>query len=130
MWHVKDEDVEALLRRDVRASLPLGRQFLLYLDPSALFKDASRGSVGVRKRARSYNRAMRWMLLRYIWRWIMVAASFFLSIAPAEALAAEASSFIILAAALAVGGCIAVTVIACTMTAYLLLGMSDKSRLA
>ncbi|OGA41865.1 MAG: hypothetical protein A3G24_07345 [Betaproteobacteria bacterium RIFCSPLOWO2_12_FULL_62_13] len=130
MWHAKHEDVEMLLRRDVRASLPLGRQFLLYLDPCALFKDASRGRADVQRRARSYNCAMRWLLLPYLQRWIMIAASLFLGIAPVEALAAGRPWFIILAAAFAVGCCVAVAVIVYTAAAYLLLGLSDKSRLA
>jgi uncharacterized integral membrane protein len=76
----------------------------------------------VRERALSYNRTMRWMLVPYIRRWILIAASLFLAIAPAEALAAEAKFFIIPAAALAVGSSIAVTVTLLTLAVYLLLG--------
>src|SRR5687768_4973134 len=81
----QEEDLEALLRRDVRARLPLVRQFLLYLDPFALFKDASRG----RERALSYNRDLRWILLHYLRRWSCIAATLFLAIAPTESLAAQ-----------------------------------------
>ena len=66
-----EEEVEALLRREVRARLPLARQLLLYLDPFSLFKDASRG----RERALSYNRALRWILLSYLRRWSCIATS-------------------------------------------------------
>jgi hypothetical protein len=125
MGHLNDEDVERLAQRDFRARLPLGDLLLLYLHPFALFKDASQGPASVQRRALSYNRAMRWMLLAYIQRWMMIAASLFLGIAPAEALAAQKSLFIIPAAAFAVGSCIAVAVIACTATAYLLLGTRD-----
>jgi hypothetical protein len=118
MCHVKNVDVEALLRREVRSSLPLGRQFLLYLDPFALFKDASRGSAAARERALSYNRAMRWMLLLYIRRWIMIGALFLLGVAPVQALAAQKSFFILPAATLAVGACVAVAVIVWTAFAY------------
>ena len=52
-----------------RARLPLARQVLIYLDPFALFKDASSGPAPARARALSYNRAMRWMLVPYIRRW-------------------------------------------------------------
>ena len=117
-----EEDVEALLKPDIRARLPFSRLVLLYLNPFALFKDASRGTAYARKLAMSYNRAMRWMLLRYARRWAMIAASLFLSIAPAEAAAAQASFFIIPAAASAVGCCVAVTVMVCTVTSYVLLG--------
>ena len=55
-------------------------------------------------------------------RWILIAASLFLAIAPAEALAAEAKFFIIPAAAFAVGSSIAVTVTLLTLAVYLLLG--------
>src|SRR5438876_478321 len=117
-----DADVESLLIRERRARLPLPRQLALYLHPFALFKDASSGLPPARERALSYNRAMRWMLVPYIRRWIMIAASLFLAIAPAEALAAEAKIFIIPAAAIAVGASIAVTVTLLTFAVYLLLG--------
>jgi len=122
MRYAKDDDVEALLKQDARARLPFSRLILLYLDPFALFKDASRGTVYAQKVALSYNRAMRWMLLRYLRRWALIAASLFISIAPAEAAAAQESLFIIPAAAFAVGCCVAVAVITCTVTAYVMLG--------
>jgi len=114
--------VEELLRSERRARLPLGRQLVLYLDPFALFKDASQGPLNARERALSYNRAMRWMLLAYVRRWVLIAATLFLGIAPSEALAAQASFFIFPAAAFAVGACIAVAVTTLTVAVYLLLG--------
>jgi len=113
-------DVEHLLTREFRSRLTLGQQVLLYLDPFALFKDASEG----RERALSYNRAMRWILLSYLRRWLMIAASLFVAIAPAEALAADAT--IVPAAAIAVGFCVAVAVLACTAAAYLMLGVTKR----
>ena len=115
---------QPLLERTARAALPLRRQLLLYLDPFALFMDASRGTGVVRRRALAYNRAMRWMLVPYLRRWIVIAAALFAGIAPAEALAAQASLFVVPAAALAVGFCIAATVTLCIGAAYLLLGAS------
>jgi hypothetical protein len=115
-------DVETLLLRERRALLPLARQLALYLDPFALFKDASSGPPRMRERALSYNRAMRWILVAYIRRWILIAAMLFLAIAPTEALAAQASFFVIPAAAIAVGCTIAITVSALTLAVYLLLG--------
>ena len=56
---VKVADVEVLLIRAERARLPLQWQVLLYLDPFALFKDASNGPAPARARALSYNRTMR-----------------------------------------------------------------------
>src|SRR5687767_14300786 len=120
-------EVEALLHRDGRASLPLVRQVLIYLNPFALFKDASRGNVLMRQAALSYNRAMRWMLVTYLRRWLLIAIASFLSIAPAEALAAQSRLFIIPTAALAVGCCIAVAVVAATAAAWLLLGVSRST---
>lgn len=116
------KDVESLLHRERRAELPLAQQILLYLDPFRLFKDASSGSETARRVALSYNRAMRWMLVAYIRRWVMIAASLFLAISPAEAAAAQARIFIIPAAAFAVGACIAVTIAVVTVAVYLLLG--------
>ena len=117
-----DHEVETLLHGEARSRLPLARQILIYLDPFALFKDASRGPAPARERALSYNRAMRWMLLPYIRRWVAIAASLALLISPAEAAAAQQAAFTIPMAAIAVGCCIAVTVAACTVTVYLLLG--------
>ena len=116
-------DAEQLLRCELRARLPLGRQILLYLDPFAFFKDASRGTATVREQHLSYNRAMRWLLVPYLRRWLVIAAALFLAIAPAEALAAQAS-LVIVPAALAVAFCVAATVAFCIATAYLLLGIS------
>jgi hypothetical protein len=119
-------DVEQLLSWEQRARLPLARQFLLYLHPFAFFKDASSGTALVRERNLSYNRGMRWVLVPYLRRWLLIAGSLFLAIAPAEALAAQASLAIV-PAALAVGFCIATTVAFCIATAYLLLGISRAS---
>ena len=119
----KQVDVESLLQRNGRASLPLPRQFVLYLDPFSLFKDASSGPRPARERALSYNRAMRWMLVAYIRRWVVIAATFFLGIAPAEAMAAQKAVSILPAAALAVGCCVAFTVTIATVAVYFLLGL-------
>ena len=114
-------DVETLLDRKARAALPLSRQILVYLDPFALFKDATRGTAWQQEMALRYNRAMRWVLIPYLRRWLAIAAALFLCIAPAEALAAENSLFLVPAAAFGVGCSIAVTVAFCTLAAYLLL---------
>ena len=126
MEPVLNHDVERLLNGEARSRLPLWRQMLIYLDPFALFKDASQGPQRARERALSYNRAMRWMLLPYIRRWIAIAASAALLISPAEAAAAQQAFFAIPTAALAVGCCIAATVAAVTMAVYLLLGNRDQ----
>ena len=117
---LQDADVESLLMREVRSRLTLVRQLQLYLDPFALFKDASAG----RERALSYNRAMRWVLLSYLRRWLLIAGSLLVGIAPAEALAANAT--IVPAAAIAVGFCVAMAVLACIGAAYLMLGMPRR----
>jgi hypothetical protein len=116
------DEIENLLNGETRSRLPLARQVLIYLDPFALFKDASAGPAPARERALSYNRAMRWMLVPYIRRWIIIAASLALLIAPAEAAAAQEAAFAIPMAAVALGCCIAITVAAMTVAVYLLLG--------
>ena len=121
---MKAADVESLLPPQDRARLPLAQQILLYLDPFAFFKDASSGPTPARERALSYNRAMRWMLVPYLRRWLLIALSLFLCIAPAEALAAQQSAFVVTAAASAVGCCIAVAISAVIGAVYLLLGSS------
>jgi hypothetical protein len=121
-----DHEVEQLLAPDARARLPLWRQLILYLNPFALFKDAARGPAWMREHALSYNRAMRWMLLPYVRRWALIAAISFAGTAPAEALAAESSLFVIPAAASAVSACIAITVVVCTLAVYLLLGSHGR----
>ena len=119
---MKPADVEALLRGEERAKLPLGRQVLLYLDPFALLMDASRGSRQARERALRHNRAMRWMLVAYLRRWAVIACALFLGILPGEALAAQSPVFLIPTAAIAVGCCVALTVTALIGAVYLLLG--------
>lgn len=120
-----NDDVEKLLTPAARAQLPFARLLLLYLDPFALFKDASRGPDSERRRARSYNRSIRWMLLAYVQRWLSIAVALFACVMPAEALAAELPVFKIPAAACAVGSCMAVTVIVWILVAYFLLDARD-----
>jgi hypothetical protein len=122
MAPAQTEDVETLLVRERRAMLPFARQLILYLNPFALFKNAAGGPVPAQERARSYNQAIRWILIPYIHRWIVIAAAMFAAIIPAEALASEISFFIVPAAAFAVGSCIAAVVTASTVVAYVLLG--------
>jgi hypothetical protein len=121
-----DHDVERLLAAEARARLPLWRQLVLYLNPFALFKDAACGPAWMRESALAYNRAMRWMLLPYVRRWVLIALFSFAGVLPAEALAAESSLFVIPAAASAVSACVAITVVVCTITAYLLLGTQGR----
>src|ERR671912_493127 len=121
MHPVRDAEVETLLKRDARSRLPLARQVLIYLDPFALFMDASSGPARARERALRYNRAMRWMLLAYIRRWMAIAAGFALLISPAEAAAAQQAFFAIPTAALAVGCFIAAAVATVPLAGYLLL---------
>jgi len=120
--------MERFLTGEERAKLPLRRQLLLYLDPFALFMDASRGPRHARERALSYNRAMRWMLVPYLQRWAAIAAALFAALLPGEALAAQSPVFLIPTAAVAVGCCIAVSVTALTAAVYLLLGSSGSTR--
>jgi hypothetical protein len=124
---MRPSDIEVLLRGEERAKLPLARQVLLYLDPFALFMDASRGPRQVRERALHYNRAMRWMLVPYLRRWALIAAMLSLGLIPTEALAAQSPLFIIPTAAIAIGCCIALTVTALTAAVYLLLGSSGST---
>jgi hypothetical protein len=125
MGRLHDSEIETLLSGEARSRLPLARQILIYLDPFALFKDASHGPAKAREKALSYNRAMRWMLLPYIRRWAMIAAALALMISPAEAAAAQQAMLFIPTAALAVGCCIAATIAATTVAVYLLLGSRE-----
>jgi hypothetical protein len=125
MRFLKDEEIEVLLTREARSQLPLARLLVLYLDPFALFKDTSRGPASVRQRALYYNRAMRWMLIPYIRRWLVIGGALLLAIEPTQALAANFPFFIIPAAACAVGSCFAVTIIAWIAVAYLFLALRE-----
>jgi hypothetical protein len=118
-------DVESLLGLSARSRLPFSRQVALYLDPFSFFKDASRGPALEKDRALAYNRAVRWVLLPYIRRWLFIAACCFLCIAPTEALAAQAPLLILPAAAFGMAFAIAVAVVACAGAVYLLLGAPD-----
>lgn len=112
-------DIEGLLTREARERLPFLRLVRLYLDPGALFKDATRGPAKEREHALSYNRRMRWMLLPYVRRWLVIAFLLFLGIEPAQAMSS------IPAAACAVSVGIAVTVAAVCVAAYFLLGAPE-----
>jgi hypothetical protein len=124
----RDLDIDAyesLLTREGRAALPLHRLLLLYLDPFALFMDASRGPAWRRERALSHNRAKRHILLAYLRRWLLIAGASFFGVASAEALAAHAPLFIIPAAGFGIAFSIASTVAICTSAAYLLLARAN-----
>jgi hypothetical protein len=114
------ENIEGLLTREARSRLPLLLLLRLYFDPGALFKDATRGPARERQSALSYNRRMRWMLLTYVRRWMVLALTFFLCIEPARAMSS------IPAAACAVSVGVALTVAAVTVAAYFLLGASEN----
>jgi len=113
------KEIEALLTRESRVGLPFARLLRIYLDPGALFMDASRGPAHARRRARAYNRSMRWMLLPYLRRWGVISALLFIAIEPAQAVSC------IPAAACAISVSIALTVIAVTAIAYFLLGRPE-----
>ena len=121
-----NQDIERLLTREARSGLPFGQLLRLYLDPGALFKDVSRGSAAVRRSALAYNRRMRHLLLPYIRRWMIIAVALVLAIFPAEALHAQTALSLVPAAAFAVAGSIAVTVIACIAVGYFLLGVAES----
>lgn len=104
--------------------LPLRRQLVLYLDPASLFMDVAGAPAAARRRALAYNRAMRWMLVPYLKRWLFIAAALFLGVAPVEAAAAQSALLLVPAVALAAGFCVAFTVATCIGAAYLLLGAS------
>jgi hypothetical protein len=57
-------------------------------------------------------------------RWLTIAVSLFVGIAPAEALAADAT--IVPAAAIAVGFCVAIAVLVCITAAYLMPGVNRR----
>jgi hypothetical protein len=116
-------ELEALMTREGRSCLPLWRLLLLYLDPFALFMDASHGPAWRREQALSHNRARRAMLLTYLRRWLVIAAGSLLGIASAETLAADLPLLIIPLAGFGSACSVAVTVSACTCAAYVVLGL-------
>jgi hypothetical protein len=120
--------VEALLTPEVRRSLPLSRQMLLYLDPFAFFKDATVGTPLTRELALSYNVARRWILLTYVRRWLLIAMGSFLGIGSAESLASHAPLFIIPAAGFGIGCSVAVAIATWCGAAYLLLATQAARR--
>lgn len=121
------ELAESLLRRETRAALSFSRLLRLYLDPGALFKDASRGSLLARQQARRYNARHRWMLLAYVRRWMTIAMLFFAAVGAAEALGAGQPFAPAVTASFALAFCVAVIVSVHTFIAYLLLGASEVS---
>src|SRR5690349_13645234 len=120
--------VEALLTPEVRRSLPLSRQMLLYLDPFAFFKDATVGTPRTRELALSYNVARRWILLTYVRRWLLIAMTSFLGIGSAESMVSHAPLFIIPAAGFGIGCSVAVAIATWCGAAYLLLATQAARR--
>ena len=120
-------DVRRLLTVEGRAHLPLRRLFLLYLDPSAYFMDASFGPAWCRERAISHNRAQRPILLTYIRRWLAITVCSFLGIASTEVLASHVPLFIIPAAGFGIACSIAMAATACASAAYFMLGARATS---
>ena len=116
------EDVEALLTREGRASLPLSHQLLLYLDPFAFFKDASHGNAWVREAALRYNRRQRSMLLTYIRRWLLIAVGSYFGITSSETLAGHVPLFIIPAAGFGIGCSVAIVFSMWMSAIYVMLG--------
>jgi len=116
-------ELESLMTREGRSCLPLWRLLLLYLDPFALFMDASHGPAWRREQALSHNRARRAMLLTYLRRWLVIAAGSLLGIASAETLPADLPLLIIPLAGFGIACSVAVTVSACTCAAYVVLGL-------
>ncbi|HET9663676.1 MAG TPA: hypothetical protein VFP00_05550 [Burkholderiales bacterium] len=127
MQPIAPDLAESLIRRESRAGLSFIRLLRLYLDPGALFKDASRGSLLARQQARRYNVRYRWMLLTYVRRWMTLAVFFFAGVGAAEALGPGQPFTSAVAASFAVAFCVAVTVSVQTFIAYLLLGASQVS---
>jgi hypothetical protein len=119
---LEQSEVETLLTPEGRALLPLSYQLMLYLDPFAFFKDASRGNVWVREAALRYNRRQRSMLLTYIRRWLLIGATSFLGIASSETLAGHVPLFIIPAAGFGIGCSVAIVFSTWMSAIYLLLG--------
>ena len=119
MRGVDDIECEKLLTREGRATLSLWRQLMIYLDPFALFADASVGPAWRRERAISFNRERRSILLAYVRRWALIAVVSLVGIACTEALAPLG---LIPAAGFGISCSIAVLVAICAGTTYLLLG--------
>jgi hypothetical protein len=117
-------DNELFLTPQSRARLSMARQVLLYLDPSSLFRDASVGPRMVREQALSHNRAMRWMLVPYLRRWLVIAATLLLSIAPVDAISAWKAMFLVVLAASSMGFSVALAMCTLIAAVYLLLGSS------
>jgi hypothetical protein len=127
MSMLEKRDVEILLTPEGRASLPLFYQLLLYLDPFAFFKDASRGNAWVREAALRYNRGQRSVLLTYIRRWLLIAVASFFGITSSETLAGHVPLFIIPAAGFGIGCSVAIVFSTWMSAMYLLLGV-QRSR--
>lgn len=126
MSRVVRDNVELLLRADYRAQLPFRRLLILYLDPFAFFKDASRGTLHARAAARRYNRTLRWVLVPYLCRWLAIAVLLYAAVMPAERYTLLLPALKIPAAACAVGSCIAVAVLTWTVVAYLMLAAAEN----
>ncbi|HZQ75352.1 MAG TPA: hypothetical protein VFB08_20755 [Burkholderiales bacterium] len=118
-------DVESLARPEVRARLPLWQLVRLYLDPFALFKNASAGTPGAQAEALDYNRRHRRILLAYAWRWLVIGGGCLGGMSLLAALARAEPVLIVPIVGLEIGFSAAVCALLLSLAVYVLLGLHE-----
>ena len=83
------ENVESLLRPEERGALSPWALLRIYLDPFVLFKNANCGTLFHQRAALDYNKALRWVLVLYLKRWLCIASACLLALNPVASLAAN-----------------------------------------
>jgi hypothetical protein len=123
MGPTRAQDVEALLRRETRAALPLLKMLRLYLDPFALFKNVNAGDAAAQADAAAYNRRHRRMLLTFARRWSIIAAACLASVAPLTGAAAAGPVLCASFLGLELGFSIAICSAVVSIAVYVVLGL-------
>lgn len=118
------DDVEALARPEVRASLSPGRMLRLYLDPFALFKNVTVGTQRARAEALEYNRRHRAILLAYVRRWAFIALGCIVSLAPLESSAGAGPALCVPIVGLELGFSVSFCAALISLTLYIVLGVA------
>src|SRR6478672_1206112 len=90
-----DHQVEALAKPEFRARLSFWQLLRLYLDPFALFKNATTGTRWAQAQALQYNRRHRRILLAYVRRWALIGLACITSLLPLGAAARSEPALIV-----------------------------------
>ena len=123
-----DRKVEALAQPEFRARLSFWQLLRLYLDPFALFKNATIGTRCAQAQALQYNRRHRRILLTYVGRWAVIGVACISSALPLAAIARSEPVLMVPILGLELGFSMAVCALLLALAVYVLLGIEEPDQ--